>query len=126
MYNYYTGLVGRDCPCHWKLAFNTAEKGVTDDTRVYTFDAATDKYHLYKLTDVSKREDGYISGLEIATRTWQPLHGCAEFGTVGVFRMMRGYQGEPVRIPVKDVRGKICVVGDLAVTLPLIILFEAN
>ena len=125
LYNFYTGLIGRPCPCNWKLAFNTAEKGVTDDTRVYTHHRASDRYHLYKLTDVSTRREGYLTGLEIATRTWQPLHGCPDFGSVGIFKM-GGYEGDPVRIPIADIKGKICVVENFAVTLPKIILFEAN
>ena len=125
MCNFYTGIVGRNCPCSWKLAFHTAEKGTTDDTRVYTHSAAYDEYRLFKITDVSQRSDGFLTGIEIATQTWQPLHGCPDFGTVGIFRM-RGYKGDPIRISVADVKGKVCVVDNFAITLPKIILFEAN
>ena len=120
-------MVGRKCECVRPPAFETEEKGVTDDTRIYTYDPTTGTYKLFKLTDLSElEEDGFVSGREIKTRKWQPLHGCPDFGKVGVFRV-RGYSDEPsVRIPLDAIKGKVCICENFAITLPNIILNEAS
>ena len=126
MYNLYTGLVGRKCDCVRPRAFETEEKGVTDDSRIYTYSAATGTYRLFKLRDLSEFDDGFVRGREIKTQRWQPLHGCPDFGKVGVFRI-RGYKDQPsVRIALDDIKGKVCIVENFAVTLPNIILNEAS
>lgn len=119
-------MVGRKCVCVRPPAFQTEEKGVTDDTRIYTFEASTSSYKLFKLIDLSGFEDGFVKGREIKTQKWQPLHDCPDFGKVGVFRT-RGYKDQPaVRISLDTIKGKVCIVGNFAVTVPNIILNEAS
>ena len=119
-------MVGRKCECVRPPAFETKEKGVTDDTRIYTFEASTGTYKLFKLRDLSEFEDGFVKGREIRTQKWQPLHGCPDFGKVGIFRI-RGYKDQPsVRIPLATIKGKLCIVENFAVTIPNIILNEAS
>ena len=126
MYNLYAGLVGRKCECVRPSAFETEEKGVTDDTRIYTYESAASTYKLFKLMDLSEFEDGFVTGQEIKTQKWQPLHGCPDFGKVGIFRV-RGYKDQPsVRLPLEAIKGKVCIVENFAVTLPNIILNEAS
>ena len=117
-------MVGKKCECVRPPAYATEEKGVTDDTRVYTFDAATGSYRLFKLRDLGG--DGFVKGWEIKTQKWQPLHGCPDFGKVGIFRT-RGYKDQPsVRIDLQAIKGKVCLVENYAVTVPNIILNEAS
>lgn len=108
------------------VAFETEERGVTDDTRVYTYDASDGTYKLFKLRDLTEFEDGFVRGREIKTQKWQPLHGCPDFGRVGTFRV-KGYKDQPsVRISLDSIKGKVALVGNFALTIPNIILNEAS
>ena len=92
--------IGNDFPKTLSLAenqFSGKTYFYTIASRVYTFSADDDEYRLFKLTDVTNRSDGYLVGREIHTQTWEPLHNCPDFTSVGIFRM-RGYIGGPVRI----------------------------
>ena len=121
----YTGLVGRSCICDRPIKRETKEKGVTDDTRFYTFDPAAGNYRLFKLTDLSRIEYGVVEAREIRTQSWQPLHGCPDFGKVGIFRT-RGYKEQSEVVSLEEIKGKVCIVEKFAVTVPNIILSEAT
>ena len=123
----YTGLVGRNCICERPINRETSEKGVTDDTRFYTFDGTSGNYRLFKVTELPRREeDKFVKAREIRIQSWQPLHGCPDFGKVGVFRV-RGYMDRSEEIiSLSEIRGKVCIVENFAVTVPNIILFEAT
>ena len=122
----YTGLVGRDCICERPINRETDEKGVTDDTRFYTFDGASGKYRLFRLIKLPQdEEDHFVKAREIRVQSWKPLHGCPDFGTVGIFRV-RGYMDRTENISLEDIRGKVCLVENFAVTIPNIILNEAT
>ena len=118
--------MGRKCECVRPPAFQTEEKGVTDDTRVYQYDSTSGTYKLFKLVDLSEFENGFVTGQEIKTQKWLPLSGCPDFGKVGIFRV-RGYKDQPsVRFPLEEIKGKVCLVENFAVTVPNIVLNEAS
>ena len=122
----YTGLVGRDCVCERPINRETSEKGTTDDTRFYTFDRTTGEYRLFKVIELPEREeDRFVRAREIRVQSWQPLHGCPDFGKVGVFRV-RGYHDHTEVISTAEISGKVCIVENFAVTVPNIILSEAT
>ena len=70
-------------------------------------------------------EDGVIEAREIRTQSWQPLHGCPDFGKVGIFRT-RGYKEQSEEVTLDEIRGKVCIVENYAVTVPNLILEEAT
>ena len=123
----YASLMGNTCTCKRPIRLLTSVKGKTDDTKVYTFHQGTGTYSLYKLSDTTSSEDG-VWGWRIKTQSWKPVYGMPDFNAVGVFRT-RGHdrdQQQPTYISMSDIKGKVLIVGDLAITIPHIILEEAT
>ena len=122
----YAALMGNSCECKRPLRLLTNVKGKTDDTRVYTFDERSGTYSLYKISDTD--EDDGVWGWRIMTQSWKPVYNMPDFNAVGIFRT-RGQdrnQRHPTYLPMSEIKGKVIMIGDLAVTIPHIILEEAT
>ena len=118
MYNLYSAIVGQPCTCARYIRYETEERGATDDTRIYIFENG--EYTLYKLVRIGRNS---VSALRIKTRPWEPLLRVPDFRAVGIFETV-GTTGEVKRLAKTQIKGKVIMVGNLAVTIPLIILEE--
>ena len=94
------------------------EKGKTDDTRVYLFDNG---YRLYKLVKIGRNS---VSALRMRTRPYEPLMRMPDFATIGIFET-EGTFGEVERILKTQIKGKIIMIENVAITIPFLILEEA-
>ena len=119
MYNLYSALAAQPCTCVRHIHYEVDEKGATDDTRIYLFE--NHQYLLYKVVNTGRNS---VSASRIRTRPWEPLLRVPDFGTVGIFETV-GISDEVERFPKAQIKGKVIMVGTLAVTIPLIILQEA-
>ena len=132
MYGIYTSLIGQRCVCEREFVLHTSPKGVSDDSRVYTFDAVTGMYNLYKLTDLSGLErddlrDRTVKCLKMRTLSWAPLYDFPCFNRVGVFKLDGYHEGEPEEVMYTDIKGKVVVIdNDIGVLVPKNVLDEAT
>ena len=119
LYNLYSALLGHKCTCVRHIRYQIVETAAIDDTRVYTFENG--EYQLYKLVQVDRNS---VSALRIKTRPWEPLLRVPDFGAVGVFET-DGTTSERLHFEKSQIKGKVIMVGQIAVTIPRIILDEA-
>ena len=119
MYNLYSALLGRRCACNKYIRYQILETGAIDDTMIYIFE--NEEYQLYKLVGVEKNS---VSALRMRTRPWEPLLRVPDFGAVGVFET-DGTTGGAEHFEKSQIKGKVIMVGKIAVTIPLILLEEA-
>ena len=119
MYNLYSAMVSQPCNCVRHIHYEVEEKGATDDTRMYLFE--NNEYLLYKLVSIGRNT---VSASRIQTRPWEPLLRVPDFGAVGIFETI-GTADEVECFPKSQIKGKVIMVGTLAVTVPHVILQEA-
>ena len=119
MYNLYSAMAVQPCTCQRHIHYEEVEKGATDDSRFYLFEA--NEYMLYKIVSTGRKT---VSASRILTQPWEPLLRVPDFGNVGIFQTV-GISEEVVRFPKAQIKGKVIMVGTLAVTIPLLILQEA-
>ena len=119
MYNIYSALLNQKCECKRYIKYSSKERNATDDTRVYLFNQGV--YRLFKLVEV---DDNTVSGVQINTLPWEPLLRVPDFQMVGVFET-NGLQDEVHQFSKSQIAGKVMMVGNIACTIPLIVLEEA-
>ena len=113
--------MGQRCSCARHIRYEIEEKGTSDDTRVYTYENG--EYLLFKVIRVG-RNSNWVSAKRIRSRPWEPLLRVPDFGKIGIFETL-GTMGEAVRLENVQIKGKLIMVGTLAVTVPKLILEEA-
>ena len=122
MYNFYASLLARPpCICDRPMRLENAMRQTTDDTHIYTFDVDNGKYRIFRITKVDRN---LVSVIEIKIEDWEPLYMFPSFGYIGIFKI-KGEQTEVELLARSDIKGKVVVVGNFAVTIPKIVLDEA-
>ena len=119
MYNLYSAMLNKKCECKRYIKYSSKEREATDDTRIYLFDQGV--YRLFKVVEVS---EDMVSAVQINTLPWEPLLRVPDFQAVGVFET-DGLKDEVQQFCKSQIAGKVVMVGNIACTIPLIVLEEA-
>ena len=104
------------------MRLETETRPATDDTKVYTFDADSGQYKIYKIIDVDRN---LVSVIRFKIEAWEPLYMLPSFGNVGCFKV-KGEENETEALAKCEIKGKAIFIGnDFVVTIPKIVLDEA-
>jgi len=107
------------------MRLETAIRPASDDTKVYTFDADTGQYKIYKIIEKLGTLGNLFSVIRFKIEAWEPLYMIPSFENVGCFKV-KGEENETEALAKCEIKGKAIFVGmDLAVTIPKCVLDEA-